>query len=145
MQILPKLTAFLAAFTFCTLPALAAEGWGTDHEKALSQAKSEKKLLVMDFTGSDWCGWCIRLNKEILSTPEFAAYAQENLVLVELDFPRRKPQSEAVKAQNAKLAKKHGIRGYPTVIVLNGDGKVVGKLGYQAGGPGPFIAALERM
>jgi thiol:disulfide interchange protein len=119
--------------------------WSTDAEAALERAQSSGRHVFLFFTGSDWCGWCIRLQKEILTTPEFASFAQDNLVLVELDFPQRKQQSEALKAQNAKLAKKYGIRGYPTVIVLNSEGKVVGQLGYQAGGPGPFIAKLERM
>jgi protein disulfide-isomerase len=127
-------------------PAARADaGWSTDAAAALEQAKTEGRHSFLFFTGSDWCGWCIRLNKEILSTPEFAAYAQQRLVLVELDFPQRKAQSDTLKAQNAQLAKKYGIRGYPTVIVLNSEGRMVGKLGYQPGGPGPFIEALQGM
>ncbi len=119
--------------------------WTTDVPKAIEKAKAEKKLVMIDFTGSDWCGWCIKLNKEIFSKPEFADYAQKNLVAVELDFPKNKPQSAELKKANSELAKKYGIRGYPTIIVLDGDGKQVGKLGYMAGGPKPFIEELEKL
>jgi protein disulfide-isomerase len=120
-------------------------GWMTDADAAMARASGEGRRVFLFFTGSDWCGWCIRLNQEILSTPQFAGYAQEKLVLVELDFPRRKNQPDALREQNATLARKYGIRGYPTVIVLNSDGSVAGKLGYQPGGPQAFIAALDRM
>ncbi len=120
-------------------------GWMTDYNAALAKAKAENKNVFVFFTGSDWCGYCIKLQKEILTTAEFSAYAREKLVLVELDFPRRKQQPEAVKAQNRKLAQSMGIEGYPTVVVLNSAGKPVGKLGYQEGGPGPFIASLKKL
>lgn len=119
--------------------------WTTDLPKALAKAKAETKLVMMDFTGSDWCGWCIKLNKEVFSQPEFAAYAQKNLVLVEVDFPRAKSQSAELKRANQALQEKYKIDGYPTIIVLNGDGKKVGELGYQPGGPKAFIAELEKL
>jgi protein disulfide-isomerase len=119
--------------------------WMTSLPEAQAKAKTENKLVMMDFTGSDWCGWCIKLNKEIFSTPEFAAYAAKNLVLVELDFPRKKPQSDELKAANKALAKKYGIRGYPTIIVLDSAGKQVGELGYMKGGPEAFIAELDKL
>lgn len=82
--------------------AVRAEGpaWLTDAAKAQAQAKAEKKLVLLDFTGSDWCGWCIKLNKEVFSKPEFAEYAKKNLVLVEVDFPRRKKLSPAQNKAN---------------------------------------------
>jgi len=129
----------LAMFT-----ATAAE-WGTDAVKAQKQAKEENKLVLLDFTGSDWCGWCIKLNKEVFSTKEFKEYADKNLVLVEVDFPRKKAQSEEQKQANRALQKKYGIRGYPTIIVLDGDGNKVGKLGYMKGGPAAFIAELDKL
>ncbi len=118
--------------------------WTTDLPKALAKAKAENKLVMIDFTGSDWCPWCIKLNKEVFSKPEFVEYAQKNVVPVEIDFPRRKQQSAELKKTNAQLQQKYEIEGYPTVIVLNGDGKQVGKLGYQPGGPKPFIDRLEK-
>ena len=118
--------------------------WLTDLPAAQAQAKKEKKLVLMDFTGSDWCGWCIKLNKEVFNTPEFAAYAKDNLVLVELDFPRNKPQSDALKKANAALQTKHGADGFPTIVVLNNDGKEVWKqVGYMAGGSKAWIAKLD--
>src|SRR5256885_17000724 len=107
--------------------------WMTDLPKAQAQAKKENKLVMLDFTGSDWCGWCIKLNKEVFSKPEFKSYAKENLVLVEVDFPQSKHLAKKVTEQNAELAKQFGIQGYPTIIVLDADGKKVGQLGYMPG------------
>jgi thioredoxin-related protein len=119
--------------------------WQTDLPKAQAQAKTEKKLVMLDFTGSDWCGWCIKLNKEVFSQPAFAEYAKKNLVAVEVDFPNKKKLSAAQKQANDALAKKYEIKGYPTIIVLDSEGKKVGELGYQAGGPKAFIAELEKL
>jgi protein disulfide-isomerase len=128
------------------LQAAAAElNWLTDLPKAQAKAKEENKLVLLDFTGSDWCGWCIKLDKEVFSKPEFAEYASKNLVLVEVDFPRSKPQSSELKKANAALQDKYKIEGYPTIIVLNSSGQKAGELGYQPGGPKPFIAELERL
>lgn len=119
--------------------------WLTNYDVAKAQAKSENKLVLLDFTGSDWCGWCKRLNAEVFSKPSFQDYASKNLVLLELDFPRSKPQTDQIKQQNRHLANEYGIEGFPTVIVLNAEGKKVGELGYMEGGPDVFIAALERL
>ncbi len=119
--------------------------WTTDVRAAISQAQAQKKHIFLFFTGSDWCGWCKRLNHEILSTDEFQRYASDKLVLVKLDFPRYHPIPEDVKAQNEQLASHFKIRGYPTVIVLDGSGKPLGELGYQEGGPGPFVQALQHL
>src|SRR5580658_10167272 len=128
------------------LQGFAAEelNWLTDLPKAQAQAKKENKLVMMDFTGSDWCGWCIKLHKEVFDKPEFAEYAKKNRVLVQVDFPRSKPQAEELKKANQSLQEKYKIEGYPTIIVLNGDGKKVGELGYQPGGPKAFTASLDK-
>ena len=126
-------------------PASAKPGWLTNFKQAQEEAKANNKLMLLDFTGSDWCGWCIKLDKEIFSKPEFKEYAVKNLVLVEVDFPRKKAQSSAEKIQNEELAVKHGIEGFPTIIVLDGDGKTVGMLGYTPGGPSAFIAELDKL
>lgn len=126
----------------------ASEGlrleWYVSLEVALKKAQAENKRVFMFFTGSDWCGWCMRLDREILHTPEFAQYAANNLVLLKLDFPRQLQQPEELKAQNAYLARQYRIEGFPTVVVLNGEGRTLMRLGYQEGGPGPFIAALNQ-
>jgi protein disulfide-isomerase len=119
--------------------------WMTDLGKAQAKAKEENRLVLMDFTGSDWCPWCIKLRKEVFSTPEFTEYAKTNLVPVEIDFPRQKQQPAELKKANRALQAKYEIQGYPTVVVLNRQGKKIGELGYEAGGPKPFIAKLEEL
>ncbi len=123
----------------------SADLWMTDFEAAKQKAAEGNKMLLMDFTGSDWCGWCIKLDDEVFSKPEFAEYAEENLVLLKLDFPRRKELSAEEQAQNQRLAEEYDIEGFPTVIVLNGVGEQIGTLGYMPGGPQTFIAALEEL
>ncbi|TAL06167.1 MAG: thioredoxin family protein [Verrucomicrobia bacterium] len=138
----------LAGAAACLMLAqtcLAAPEWLTDVPTAQLKAKAANKLVLLDFTGSDWCGWCIKLHNEVFSKPEFEVYAQKNFVLVEVDFPRNKKQSDAVKKANQALAEKYAIEGYPTIIILNGEGKKVGQLGYMAGGPKAFLAALEKI
>jgi len=85
------------------------------------------------------------LDREVFSKPQFKEYASKNLVLVEVDFPKMKPMSEAMRAQNVQLAQRYQVQGFPTIIVLNGDGRVVGELGYTQGGPDAFIAKLEKL
>ena len=118
--------------------------WVTDFTAAQKKAKDEKKLVLMDCTGSDWCGWCIKLNKDVFSKEKFSEYAKKNLVLVEVDFPRQKKLTEEQKKANAALQKKYQIQGYPTIIVLNKEGAKVGELGYMSS-PEPFIAELEKL
>jgi len=127
------------------LVAAAKPGWLTSLDQAQKEAQAKNRLLLMDFTGSDWCGWCIMLDKEVFSKPEFREYASKNLVLLELDFPRMKKMPPEVIAQNEKLAVKYGIQGFPTVVVFDSSGKPLGALGYQAGGPQVFIAELEKL
>jgi protein disulfide-isomerase len=134
------------AACFALLQLRAGEvDWQTDLPKAQAKAKAEKKLVMMDFTGSDWCGWCIKLNNEVFSKSEFVDYAKTNLVAVEVDFPRAKKQTEEQKKANQALQEKYKIEGYPTIIVLNGAGEKVGQLGYMPGGPKAFIAELEKL
>jgi protein disulfide-isomerase len=129
-----------------TPPSISAKpGWLTDHEKAQKEAQANNKLLLMDFTGSDWCGWCIMLNKEVFSKPEFKEYASKHLVLLELDFPRSKRMPPEISAQNERLMMKYRIQGFPTVIVFDSQGKPLGALGYEAGGPKVFIDHLEKL
>lgn len=141
--LLRKLTLLLAVLCISAPTAFSAAGWDDDYDKALAKAKAENKMVLLDFTGSDWCGWCIKLDKEVFSQKEFKDYAKENLVLVEVDFPRGKRQSKKLKEQNEKLKTEHAVRGYPTIIVLNSEGQKVGKLGYMAGGPATFIEKLN--
>ena len=125
--------------------AMAASGWDDDYDKALAKAKAEKKMVLLDFTGSDWCGWCIKLDKEVFSKKEFKDYAKDNLVLVEVDFPQGKRQTKKLKEQNEKLKNEHSVQGFPTIIVLNPEGQKVGQLGYMPGGPEAFLAKLKEL
>ena len=135
------MVTILASISF----AHADLNWLTDYDAGKAQAKADNKLLLLDFTGSDWCVYCKQLKAEVFSKPQFAEYAAKNLVLVELDFPRFKQQSDAVRKQNMQLAGQYNIEGFPTVIVLNSAGKQVGMLGYAPGGVEAFIAALEQL
>jgi protein disulfide-isomerase len=120
-------------------------GWTTSYEQGQQEAQANNKLILLDFTGSDWCGWCKLLDREVFSQPQFKEYAKQNLVLVELDFPKRKRISDAIRNQNLQLAMRYQIQGFPTLIVLNGEGQKVGELGYMEGGPAVYIAQLERL
>lgn len=120
--------------------------WHTNVKEAIAIGNKEKKPLLLFFTGSDWCGWCIRLQKEVLKTDEFAKWAKNNVILVELDYPRRTPQTPEIKQQNDELQHAFGIQGFPTVYFATAtekDGKVnfqgLGKTGYVAGGPAAWL------
>jgi thioredoxin-related protein len=124
--------------------------WHTDVNEAIKISKKAKKPLLLFFTGSDWCGWCIRLQKEVLKTPEFAKWANQNVVLVELDYPRKVPQTDLIKKQNYELQQIFGIQGYPTIYLTNvgnKDGKInfegLGSTGYVAGGPAAWLNVAD--
>ena len=126
--------------------------WHTDVNKAIELSVKTEKPLFMFFTGSDWCGWCKRLVKEVFVKPEFATWTAKNVVLVELDFPRRTPISEDLKKQNRELVQMFGVRGYPTVWFVTPEitaGKVnvnkLGSQGYVAGGPKAWTAGANKI
>src|SRR6187402_1004475 len=143
----------LVAFFFIGLSVSQAQElkWYTDVKEAITVSNKEKKPLMLFFTGSDWCGWCIRLQNEVLKTPEFSKWANESVILVELDYPRRTAQAEAIKTQNIELQQVFGIQGFPTVFFANAkvnkEGKInfegLGSTGYVAGGPSAWIASAE--
>jgi len=131
-----------AGLMACAFTARAELKWGTDLNTALAQAKKDKKLVMINFTGSDWCIWCKRLQKDVFSTKEFDDYAKDNLVLVEADFPRTKKIDSKQQKANEALMTKYNVQGFPTLVVLNGDGKKVGELGYEKT-PQLFISKLQ--
>ena len=118
---------------FVATQVFAGEGeWLTDLAKAQEKAKAEKKMVLVDFTGSDWCPPCKALHSNVLTSEEFSKFAKDNLVLVEIDFPRSKQQSADQKKANKELAKKYDVTGYPTVIVFDSQGKQLSKkVGYD--------------
>ena len=138
---------FLALVALClSFVSLSAgeEGWLTDLETAKKVAQAEKKDILVDFTGSDWCGWCIRLKKEVFDQPQFAE-ASKYFVLVEIDFPRSKTLAPELKAKNDALAKKYNIQGFPTILLLDAQGEVYAQTGYQAGGPESYLKHLAQL
>ena len=138
----------VAASVLISAPLAGAEesGWLTDYKQAQQQAKTNNKILLLDFTGSDWCGWCKKFDREVLLKPEFKDFARDNLVIVELDFPRGKPQTPELKKQNRELAMQYEIVGFPTIVVLSADGQKVWRYdGYFPDGPTAFIAQLQKL
>jgi len=138
----------IAASVLISAPLAVAEesGWLTDYKQAQQQAKANNKFLLLDFTGSDWCGWCKKFDREVLLKPEFKDFARDNLVVVELDFPRGKPQTPEVKKQNRELAEQYEIVGFPTIVVLSADGQKLWRYdGYFPDGPAAFIAQLQKL
>ena len=141
---------------FLTLNTFSQESelkWHTDLNKAIELSIEDNKPLFMFFTGSDWCGWCIRLQKEVFFKAEFVKWAKENLTLVELDFPRRKKLDESLRQQNDNLRQMFAVRGYPTgwfvVPEIQEDKKVnfkrLGSQGYVAGGPKNWINGANKI
>ncbi len=138
------LAFFLGSFWISNLQA--EDGWYTDYAQAKVAAQAQGKPLFLDFTGSDWCGWCMKFDKEVFSTPQFKTYAQNNLILVKLDFPQQKPQSVEEKSQNAQLQRQFGVHEFPTLMLLSSDEKELFRQGgYSEGGPEPFIAQLRKV
>jgi thioredoxin-related protein len=138
-------TRYLAALLLLAATVARADLWMDDFEEAKAQAKAENKFLLLDFTGSDWCGWCKRLDAEVFEKSDFKNYAKNNLVLVKLDFPRGFSLKKKTAEQNDKLAKEFGITGYPSILLLDPDGKKLTKTGYQDGGAEAYVQHLESL
>jgi thioredoxin-related protein len=139
----------LALFTITTLTAQEATHleWYADFDVAAAAAKKANKDLLVDFTGSDWCGWCIKLHEEVFDHAEFEAGVKDHFVLVALDFPRGDEAKAKVPnpERNKELSEQHGIKGFPTILLMTPDGEVFGKTGYQAGGPVTYVESLDKM
>ena len=121
-------------------------GWTDDFEAAKKQAAAENKLLLVDVSGSDWCGWCKRLDEEVFAKPEFLEGAKKDFVLVMVDSPNdKKLLSEKAAEQNPKLVKKYDISGFPTVLIMDADGTVLDKTGYRRGGPEEYLKNLAEI
>lgn len=119
--------------------------WHPTLEKALKIAKEENKYVLVNFTGSDWCKWCKKLNAEVFTQKAFEDYAKENLVLVKLDFPQTIEQSPQTKQYNNSMMYKYGVRGFPTILLFNSNGKGIAKTGYRAGGAKEYVKHLEQI
>jgi len=135
----------LFAIILISCPAWSAQekDWETNFKLALAKAEKSSKCMLLNFSGSDWCVWCKKLDSEVFSNPEFKEYARGNLVCVVLDFPLIKPQSRDLKKQNAELAGKYGVNGYPTIVILNSKGDLINTTGYLAGGAKKYVEHLK--
>jgi thioredoxin-related protein len=141
-----KSSLFSIALVFAFAVSARAEvpaGWTNDYAKAVETAKAENKKLLLDFTGSDWCGFCKLLDKEVFSTPQFKDWAK-NFVLVQVDFPRA-PLSPQLQAQNNDLKSKYPVTGYPTIVIMDASGNVLARqVGYHPGsGPAAYVGELD--
>lgn len=144
-----KLTVLLFILSFFSLLSTEtlAKGnklvWNENLEKAVKIAKKEDKAILINFSGSDWCKWCKRLDAEVFTQKEFINYAEKNLVLVKIDFPQYKQQDPAVQSYNKELAQMFRVQGFPTVVVINKKQKLAAYTGYQEGGAGNYVKYLK--
>lgn len=144
MTLLKTLSVSLLASTFSSLAA--ASPWLTDYDEATALAAKENKSLLIDFTGSDWCHWCIKLNEEVFGKEEFLKAAQEKFVLLELDFPKDETKiNPKTAAQNASLQQKYSVQGFPTILLTDAKGRPYAQTGYQEGGPEKYLESLTEM
>ena len=135
-------TAMVALAATCAFAM--PKGWTDDFDAAKAKAAKEGKLLLVDFSGSDWCPWCIKLDDEVFSKKEFVKTAQMDFVLVMVDSPRNKEKlSKKARKQNPGLVKKYKINRYPTVLVMDAEGNVVARTGYRKGGVKEYIKHLD--
>lgn len=141
-SILHTLTALVATASL----SLASEGWMTDWEAAKAKSKAENKPIFINLTGTDWCGWCIKVEKEVFSQKAFKEFAAANLILMEADFPKKKELPAALKKQNEELKKQYLAGGYPTMYLLDSEGKKLSEdLGELKGGTEGYIAKLKEL
>lgn len=140
------LAAAVPALVLSFAPPLhAAEGWGTNFEEAKTAAARDNKDILMDFTGSDWCGWCIKLQKEVFTRDGFKQEAPKHFVLLELDFPQQKELPKDLKEQNEKLQETYAIEGFPTIMLTDAKGRPYAKTGYMPGGPEAYNEHLAEL
>ena len=144
-QISALLVLFVFLFTSCNNGQSSSDklNWNGNLEKAVEQAKKENKTVLVNFTGSDWCIWCKRLSSEVFQQKEFEEYAKKSLVLVILDFPKDIEQTQEIKEYNNTLAQKYGIQGFPTILLIDGQGKLVAQTGYQPGGAAKYVEHIK--
>jgi thioredoxin-related protein len=137
--------SLLVLSLFLTTAVCVHADWTTDYKAALVQAKAQKKLVLLDFTGSDWCAYCKLLDNEVLSKPSFKRFADKNYIEVTVDFPQQTQMPDDLQQQNDTLDKQFNIDGFPTLIVLDSEGKELGRQeGYDPGsGPDAVIAKLK--
>jgi protein disulfide-isomerase len=150
IQFITSIAVLMMVSAALAAPAIGEENavelnWLTDLTEAQQLATENGKPILVNFTGSDWCKWCITLDKEVFSQQEFIDYATENLIMVKLDFPRRTAQPQEVKDRNQHYASQYKIRGFPTIMLLEENGDVIAQTGYQRGGATAYVSHLESL
>jgi protein disulfide-isomerase len=143
-----RLSPVLATACMALLSIAAQAGqedWLTDFGKAKEAAREKHVPILADFAGTDWCSWCIKLDGEVFSQDAFKAYAKTNLVLFLADYPRRKQLPAQTSRQNAALSQQYGIEGFPTVLLLDANGKELARTGYRQGGSGAYVEYLKQV
>lgn len=143
-----KITILLLGLLQCCIRLAAAETpnqWSGDMSAALTRAAQEQRLVLVKFTGSDWSEWCQRLQKETLGRKHFLEYAQEHLILVEVDFPQEKKLSDQQREKNAEWVKRYAVEAFPTLLLLTPEGKEVGRIGFIEGGPKTLVRTLKQL
>ena len=140
----------VSAATLASAAPAAPQGapdvrWLTSFEQAKAQASERHVPILADFSGSDWCGWCMKLEKEVLDEKAFKDYASANLVLLLVDFPRMTVQTAELAKQNQALAEQYSIEGFPTVLLLDASGKELARTGYQSGGADAYVQHLKSL
>ena len=121
--------------------------WFTNVSEAIEQSKASGKPIFAFFTGKEWCSWCKKLERQVLSKEGFINYAKENLVLLELDFPRRRKDGKPVilPEKQIELARKFNIKGYPTVILMDSSTNKIAKTGYEAMSPEQYVDHVKAL
>lgn len=145
-----KTLCMVTALCLLILPATHSRAesnlvWITDFEEATAQATQRGIPVLANFSGSDWCGWCIKLGREVFSEKDFATFAQTGLILFLADFPAKTVLPEKLRAQNERLAQEYAVRGFPTVLLLDPKGAVLARTGYRPGGATSYVDHLKKL
>lgn len=139
-----KYALFFCLLALCcfSVKGHAEIAWTTNYQQALQQSQASHKPILLFFTGSDWCPYCIKLDREVFETAEFSQLAGDKFIFVLLDQPRNGSRSAEQNASVSQLQQKYGITGLPTVVLIDGSERVIGQLGYKAGGPAAYAKML---
>ncbi len=119
--------------------------WYKSYSEAAQVAQKDKKPLLLFFTGSDWCGWCKKMDQEVFASPEFAKMVGNDFIFVEIDFPMNKPLPAQQQQENNSLKQKYGVSGYPTIIILDSNGNFIAETGYRPGGGKAYAEYLKQL
>ena len=138
-----KVALFIVCFLCVGILSAADKIWLTDFDQAKKEAAKRNLPILADFSGSNWCKWCIRLDEEVFSTKAFKDYAKDNFVLLLIDFPTDGSLSQEVIMKNQVLAERYQVNSFPTILIMDKDGNVLVRGGYMQGGSEAYINYLK--